>query len=313
MISFILSSCSIGGTDIYFSSGNGSNNAFTMDKLKCPKKEARLYILCLTDYYSDLGGISINIDKNKEAKELLNQSALAILTRVYSLCKYANDNDITLSKEETKQAELAAAQFYNTLSQKDKSAIDMSKSEIKDVYSRYALSMKVYKSLMEGVDSDVTEDEARIMQAYVLHTQDENKLNELDNRVKRGDDFAALVQIYSVDTKGVITFGRDKFPPEVDAVAFTMEDDQVSDLIEADNGYYYIKCVKKYDELESEVNKEIIIKKRQKVLLNQIIAEQSEGSFSEINAEFFKEVSKESHQISKGEDFFNIIESYMNF
>ncbi len=41
------------------------------------------------------------------------------------------------------------------------------------MYEHYALAEKVYKQLMSGVDENVSEDEARIMEANVIYVTDE--------------------------------------------------------------------------------------------------------------------------------------------
>ncbi len=72
---------------------------------------------------------------------------------------------------------------------------------------------------------------------------------DLLQRVKAGDDFAALAKQYSEDevssTKGgdLDYFGRGAMVPEFEASAFAMKTGDVSDLVKTSFGFHIIKVV----------------------------------------------------------------------
>ena len=57
---------------------------------------------------------------------------------------------------------------------------------------------------------------------------------------------------------------EDDLPDEVEEVAFQLDDNAVSGMIAAGNGYYFIKCLNKYNEELTEANKSNIVEKREK-------------------------------------------------
>ena len=61
-----------------------------------------------------------------------------------------------------------------------------------------------------------------------------------------------------------MTVSRDDLPDEVEEVAFQLDDNAVSGMIAAGNGYYFIKCLNKYNEELTEANKSNIVEKREK-------------------------------------------------
>lgn len=74
---------------------------------------------------------------------------------------------------------------------------------------------------------------------------------ELIKRARAGEDFAKLVKEYSEDpgskdTGGEYTFGRsDSFVPEFKAAAFSLNTNQVSDVVTTQYGYHIIKLLEK--------------------------------------------------------------------
>ncbi|PIP53963.1 MAG: peptidylprolyl isomerase [Bacteroidetes bacterium CG23_combo_of_CG06-09_8_20_14_all_32_9] len=80
------------------------------------------------------------------------------------------------------------------------------------------------------------------------------KLNELRNRVLKGDNFGTLAVLYSEDpgsaTKGgdLGFVGRSDLVPEFAAVAFKLKDGEVSKIVETDYGYHIIQLIERRGE-----------------------------------------------------------------
>ena len=64
----------------------------------------------------------------------------------------------------------------------------------------------------------------------------------------QGDDFASVANNYNELSAIQVTVSRDDLPDEVEEVAFHLDDNAVSGMIAAGNGYYFIKCLNKYNE-----------------------------------------------------------------
>ena len=79
--------------------------------------------------------------------------------------------------------------------------------------------------------------------------------------------------------------------------------------MEADDGYYIIKCVNKYDEELSEANKNKILKKRKEKLMNDIYNEQADKYYSEINDKLWDKISVDDAKDTKTNSFFSTLEN----
>lgn len=309
----LVGGCSFRDTPVFFSTGTGANNAFAIGERKCSKKEALLYVASYSDYYSNIGGTEIDLNDEiyLPTKDRLKNNAYLLLTRVYSLDLYGDNNKIELDDTDNEIIKNATDEFLKNLSKEDIRILEITDADVKKAYENYVLAIKVYKSLMEGVDENVTEDEARVMEGYVIKTSDSEKASEIEKRIRRGDSFATLTQVYSEESKRVISFGRNHFLAQVDEAAFSLEDGEISEKIETDDGYYFVQCINKYDVEKSEQNKDVIIMERQKSLLDRIVAEQNENNYSEVDENFFDSISIDNLQLSVGNSFFSTIEKYL--
>ena len=109
------------------------------------------------------------------------------------------------------------------------------------MYSEYLLASKVYQSLIGSVDEEVSDDEARIIHAMQIVVKDKENADAVTARLAAGEDFTSLASDYNEGQDIEVTFGRGDVPEEVEKVAFSMEDGEVSSCIETDQGYYFIK------------------------------------------------------------------------
>lgn len=80
------------------------------------------------------------------------------------------------------------------------------------------------------------------------------KLNELRERILKGDKFSTLAVLYSEDTQsatkgGELGFlGRGDLVPEFAAVAFKLKDGEVSKIVETDFGFHIIQLIERRGE-----------------------------------------------------------------
>ncbi len=81
-----------------------------------------------------------------------------------------------------------------------------------------------------------------------------DRLNSIRDRVKKGEDFATLANLYSEDpgsmTKGgeLGFVGRGELLPEFEAAAFSLKPNEVSPVIKTDKGYHIIQMIERRGE-----------------------------------------------------------------
>lgn len=310
-MSILLTGCSPKSKFI-FSTGCGSSDVFMIDDVRCPKSEALMYLENYRTLYGRLGESNLfngDFDDSVISKNV-KSDVLDHLTRVYALDIYARDNDITLSNVEEDRIKAAAETYYSSLSKEDKSFAGVnSVNDIVSIYTNLRLADKVYEKIMKSIDSDVSEDEARVVDCYLLYVTDKSVANDLKSQLNAGAAFDSLLASYSEKDKGLVSFSRGEQSKKVEDAAFELDNGQISDVVSADDGYYIIECVNKYNEELSDANKKKILKKRKEKVLSDLLKEQHKDYYSEINDKLWDDVSIEDAKDTDTDSLFSTLDA----
>ncbi len=286
------SGCTFNDKTVYFGTSSGRNTVFKMGDLKCSKKEALVYLLNEKNIYGSVNGVNLwttDFD-TKTMTGSIKDLTMEHLTRVYVLNLYAEENEIQLSDAEKSACADAAKEYYSSLNSAEKKFTGASKNDIQSAYEKYVLAIKVYKELMDSVDEEVSEDEARVMEAFVLFVSDKSEADEIQGMIDYGYTFERLASTYTELDSYQVTFARNEYPQQVDDVVFNLETDEVSEAIEADGGYYFFQCLDKYNEELSEKNKTVIIDNRRKKVIEDIVTDLEKRYFSDMNSKLWNEI-----------------------
>lgn len=310
---FTFSGCTIGDRQIYFSGGTGFSNVFRIGDMKCSKEEARVYLATYKNLYGTVGDTALweGDFKTDTILDSIKSGVISHLTRVYSLNIYAKEKEITLTENEKLLVEQAAEDYYSQLDKSDRKKLGVNQSDIEKMYLKYALAEKVYFQLMNQVDEEVSEDEARIMDAYVLFTTDEAKAQTVATSLKNGGSFETLLGTYGEGDKTLQSIGRGEYAQEVEDVIFQLDDEEVSDCITTDEGYYFVKCMDKYNEELSETNKSNVISKRKEQVISDMISQQNEAYYSQMNTSLWEKFDTDNSITTS--NFFSVLENYITY
>ena len=206
----------------------------------------------------------------------------------------------------------AAEEYFSSLTEEEKEYMGVSESDIRDYYEHYALAQKLYTSLTGAVNEEVSDDEARVMELMQIYVSDSRKADEVAAKLGAGEDFASVANNYNEAGSIQITASRDDLPAEVSAAAFQMDNDQMSGKIEAENGFYFIKCLNKYNQEHPEANKTNIVEKREKEAVDDVYNEYTESLTSSINEKVWDALEPETGSGMQTNSFFETFHHYWN-
>lgn len=315
-VTLSFSACSYDGKTVYFDTSCGRNTVFKIGDMDCSKKEALVYLLNTKNIYGTVDEVNLweNEFDTATISGSLKDAVMAHLTRVYSLDLYATEQELELSEQEIELCKQAAADYYSTLNEAEISFTGAKEKDIASMYERYLLAEKVYTDLMDSVDEEVSEDEARVMEAYVLFVTDAAEAEEIEGMIDYGYTFERLAATYTELDSYQVTFARNEYPKQVDDVVFNLDTDEVSSMIEADGGYYFFQCLDKYNEELSEENKQIIIEDRRQQVLDDIVADLQVKYFSDLNTELWDniEIPEDSSELTSA-SFFSTLANYADY
>lgn len=313
-MTLLLGGCNIGGREVVITGGLGSRDVFQIGGASCKLTEAKVYLANYQNIYGMSYGINLwerGFHKDK-LTEYIKEIALSEMSRIVCMDLLAKERGISLSEEETQRIKQAAETYYQSLTESEKEFTEVSESDIASMYENYVLADKVYQSLTEGINAEVSDDEARIMEAMQIYVKSKKKAEEVQKKLSDGEDFAAVASNYNKKSLIEITFGRGELPQEVEQAAFELENEEVSSCIAAEDGYYFIKCINKFNEELTDANKYKIVETREKAAFDDVYEEFVSGLSSKLNTEVWEKITLVTDGSVATDRFFEIIADAMD-
>lgn len=311
-VSLLLGGCQIAGRKVVFTTGLGNKDLFRIGETVCTLPEAKVYLCNYQNIYGSVYGVELwkQESSKKELEQYVKEMTVSELARITCMDQLAKQQDISLSEEEKKQAADAAKAYFVSLTEDEIAYMDVTEETIRTLYENYALADKLYRSLTEGVNEEVSDDEARIMHAMQIFVTEKEKANVIAQRLAAGEDFISLASDYNEAQDIEVTFGRGDVPIEVEEEVFSMEDGQISPCIETASGYYFIKCVNKYDEELTQENKVKIAQEREKTAFNDAYDEFVSEQDSMLNEKLWEETKMDTSGKITTNSFFSVYAQY---
>ncbi len=311
-MALLLGGCQIGNRDIIVSGTLGNQQVFKIGGMTCGIREARVYLCNYQNIYGTAYGVDLweHDFGDDSLTEYIKAITLEELTQMVCMNLLAESEEVSLSEEEIKKTGEAAAEYYDSLSEEEIAYMGVTESDIAEYYSHYALAQKLYNSLTDSVNEEVSDDEARVIEIMQMFISDEATATEAEKKLNDGEDFASVANNYNELSSIQVTVCRDDLPDEVEEVAFQLDNGETSGMISVENGYYFIKCINNYNEELTEANKSNIVEKREKEAFDDVYHTYVDGLSSNINEELWNELQPVTDGTITTDSFFEVFEKY---
>ena len=165
-----LGGCKVGNTQIRLSSGQLRNhNAIVrINDHKYDIRYAKLYLCNYRNLYGKAYGTDLWESYDADLEQYVKDVTIQELTHIACMDILAENQDMHLSEQEKKQAARAAKEYYQSLTEEEKTFIGLYEREIRTAYEEYALAEKLYHALTQGTDEEVSDDEARVVRVQQI-------------------------------------------------------------------------------------------------------------------------------------------------
>ena len=309
-----LTGCKIGDTQIRLETIRLSNHksVFMINDYKCPLKMAKLYLCNYRNLYGSAYGMDLwQYDFGDESLEdYVKDVTIQELSRIVCMDLLAEKQQMSLSDDEMDLVKQAAKEYYDSLGDAEKSYMDVRETDIQEAYENYALAEKLYRTLTQGIDEEVSDDEARVIRVQQIYVTDESTAKTVQKKLSDGEDFASVAGTYNQKGKIETTIARGDYPQAVENIAFNLDNNACSDMIEAEDGFYFIKCLNKLEEQLTEENKSNIRIKREKEQFEDTYQEFVDSSTFEMNDSLWKEITLDDTSDITTDSFFDVYDKY---
>ena len=309
-----LTACGSGNGKVILTTGFGSDDVFTISSgdltARCSREELKLYMANIRDQYRNALGEDIWKTAGADAENSsITDLAVARLSKVKTLGLLAEQQNISLTEVEEGKVQQAVAAYYDSLSEEDRTGLGITKAELIPMYREYALADEVYRSITSSIQTEISDDEARIVkvESILFSTKNSDGTDMTDAekqtvrsqaedvlaKIRGGADFDEMMRTYNAADTTTCSVSRsdggndDAF---TDA-AFSLDTGDVSDVVETGDGYCILKCISNFDREETRANKARLLKARKSSLFGEQYDSFAAGLDTDLNDEILSSVT----------------------
>lgn len=323
------------GTKVVLTTGFGKNEVFRIEGMSCTLPEIMVYLTTTQNQYENVYGEKIwEADLNGVTlEENVKETVLAKMAQVKTMNLLAQQNQVTLTEEETEKAEHAAESYYSGLNETEISEMGITQETIVQLYAEYALADKVYEYIIKDINPEISDDEARtitvehiLIKTYMLDGTGKKvpftesakqeayvRAQEMLKLAREGEiDFETLIETYSEDETATYSFGKGAMDPAFEEAAFNLGTEEISDIVESEFGYHIIKCISTFNREETDANKVKIVEKRREEVFGEEYDEFVNSLTRKLNEELWEKVTFiHNDEVSTG-NFFDVYDSFFS-
>ena len=333
----LLSGCmdSLKGSKVVLTTGFEKNEVFRIEDMSCTLPEAMVYLINTKNRYESVYGREIwNVSLDGVTlEENIKETVLAQLAQQKTMNLLARQNGVALSEEEEARVMQAAETYFQSLSEEEKSALQITVKDVEELYREYARARKVYQYIIKDINPEISDDEARTITVQYIYfrtcvldgtgkkieySEEEKqeilrKAEEVRFQLKNEEaDFEELILKYSDSEEGTCSFGKGEKDQAFEDAAFNLETDEISDIVETPDGYYLIKCISTFNRTETDANKVKIVEKRREEVFGQEYEDFVAALTRNLNEDLWQSVSIAGTENITTSDFFDVFDKYFD-
>lgn len=288
------------------------NEVFSINGKSCTLAQAKIFLTNYQNLYGTVYGVNLwehDFGENS-LEQYVKDLSLSQMAQIMSMDFLAEEQEVALTDEETGKIRDAAEAYYGSLSEAEISYMGISKNDVEELYRQYGLANKLYRHLTTGISDEVSDDEARVMEVQQIFVTAKETADEVMGRLDSGSDFMTVAGTYNEGGQVETSLGRGQFPKAVEDAVFALQPEGITDCIQAEGGYYVVKCINNYNQELTDANKQVILEKRRKEAFEDVYEEFIARIPSVFNEELWESVKLEVSDEIRTNSFFDIYESY---
>lgn len=300
-------------TKVVLTAGLKKNEVFRISSASCVLPEVMVYLTNMQNQYESVYGSQIwnASDGQLSLEQEEREQVLTQLARIKVMNLLAQKKEVTLDDKEKERAAAAGREYFASLNSAEVTALNVTQDLITKMYEEYALAEKVYQTIVENVNPEVSDDEARTITVDMIRVGDSAKASQVLGKAKEeGVDFETLAQAESEDQTVTQSFGKGEVSEELEKAAFNLGKDEISDVVESDGSYYILKCISTFDEAQTKANKEKIVKQRQSEAFDTEYTAFEQTLVRQLNEELWNSVTMIHQDDVKTSSFFEVYQMY---
>ena len=273
------------GSKVVFTKKLEKDEVFRIGDEICKVSEMKVFLSTTRQEYESVYGEKIwNTSLNGVTlEENVKKSVLEKVAQIKSMYLLAKNKGVELDETEKSFAAAAAKDYFGRLSTIQKEDMGITLEQVTKLYEEYALAHKVYLKVIEDVNPEISDDEARIVtvQQILIKTKEKDEHGNIVDMLtaqkqekyelaceiqamaaQEKKNFEELASRYSQDANLTLSFGKGEVDPALEAAAFQLETNEISTVVESAEGYHILKCINTFDQEETMANKQRLLEEK---------------------------------------------------
>lgn len=320
---------------LVFTTGFSRDEVFRVGSQVCTRPEIMVYLTNAQNLYESVYGSGVwGVSRDGASlEENLKENTLAKTAQIKAMYLLAQDKGVELNSGESKLVKRAAEEYFNSLGDGERELLGVEPAVIERMYTEYALADKVYRYIIQDINPEISDDEARTItvQHILFRTvtlDDGGKRVELSEEEKHKlyleacevrrqaaeeqADFLELAGRYSEDSTITYSFGKGQIDAAFEETAFSLETGEISQVIETEAGYHIIKCITTFDRAETDANKLVIVEERRREVFGEEYDAFVEPLVRQLNTKLWEEITLLKDDEVTTKSFFEVYEKYFS-
>lgn len=338
LLAIVLAALSLGGcgrgdgsSRVIFTTGFGKDEVFRIGRSSCTLPEFMVYLTNTQNQYENVYGEQIwNVElEGVTLEDNIKDIVLAKLAQIKTMYLMARERDVELDEADLQRVEKAAETYFQSLSEQELQVMGVDQETIRQLYTEYAMAEKVYNQIIEGINPEISDDEARtitiehiLIRTYTtdgtgkrIEYSDSMKqdcyeqIQKLRQQAVDGEaDFAELAARYSDDENLSYSFRKGEIDATLEEEAFRLGNGEISDVIELEGGYHLIRCISTFDREETDANKLKIVEERRSEVFGREYDAFVDTLVRNLNEQLWQELTLVHDPQVHTDDFFAVYE-----
>jgi len=321
-------------TTVNILKGFGSDELFRIGTVSCTVPEYMVFLANTQNQYEQVYGRQIwdVALGDVTLEENVKDTVLARIAQIKTMSLLAAEKGLILSEEQAANVQAAAGEYFNSLSEKEREILVITQDTIAGLYEEYALANMVYQQIIDSVNPEISDDEARTitvdqihMKTYTIDSQgtrmefsetmkaevEEDMYNILEFATEDGRDFTELAAKYNEADTVRWSFRKGEVHAAIETAGFALATDQISNVIETQDGFYLLKCISTYDKEQTNANKERIAQERKNEAFGKEYDAFVETLSKKLNEKLWEGIGLLQDGNVNTDTFFEIYEKYL--
>lgn len=323
------------GTKVVFTTGFDRDEVFRIGNASCSMAEVMVYLTTTQNQYESVYGPEVwNVALDgMTLEENVKETVLAKIAQIKTMYLLAQSKEVALDTQEQEKVRQASEKFFQSLNDREKELMGADLKTIQQLYTEYALADKVYQYIIQDVNPEISDDEARtITVQHILIRTDttdgageraplpesrkravyEKALEIREMAVNGESDFVDLASRYSEDSTITYSFGKGEMDAAFEEAAFGLETNEISQVIESESGYHIIKCLNTFDREQTDISKQEIVEERRREVFGQEYDEFVDTLVRNLNTRLWEEITLIHDPEVRTTGFFDIYAEYFS-